>query len=130
MLHLINPSAFAPSFAARSHQRPEQRLAAASVRETTDSFVLQFDLPGVNPNDVDLSVSAGRLSLKAERVLPKVEGERLLRSELYQGQIHREFTLPESADLNQVDAQHSHGVLTVTIKKRAELAPRKISIAA
>jgi HSP20 family protein len=126
MLHLINPSAFAPSVTARQ----SHRFAAALVRETSDAFVLQFDLPGVDPKDVDLSVSAGRLSLKAERTLPSLEGERLLRSELHQGSIQRDFTLPDSADLNQVDAHNAHGVLTVTIKKRAELAPRKISIAA
>jgi HSP20 family protein len=129
MLQLISP--FRPQFYSATSNRQAFVLAAADVIEESNRFILRFDLPGIAPENVDLQVTQNLLTIKAERQqLDLAQDGRLLRSERSNGLIEREFKLPDSVDVQSIEAKHQHGVLEVVLNKRAEIAPRKIAIAA
>jgi HSP20 family protein len=133
MLQLISP--FRPHFYSNSNSNSSTRqsatLAAADVIEEANRFVLRFDLPGIAPENVDLQINQNLLSIKAVREQTALtEGARLLRNERSNGAIEREFKLPDSVDVSAIEAKHQNGVLEVVLNKRAEIAPRKIAIAA
>ena len=104
---------------------------AVDVRETQDGFVLTADVPGVNPKDIEVTMENGLLTIRGVRqneVTTEQNGYR--RIERISGRFLRRFTLPESANAEAVTAKTNHGVLTLTIPKRAEVQPRRIEIQA
>lgn len=107
-------SAFAPAF---------------EVKETNDSFVLKADLPGVEEKDLDVAIHNGVLTVSGSRQAEeRKEGESFALYERQYGSFTRSFALPDMADGERIDAQLTNGVLTLTIGKKAEAKPRKISI--
>jgi HSP20 family protein len=109
-------------------------VPAIDIHEYTDRFELYVDVPGVDPNSVDLTLEEGILTLSGAR-LPKSaangEGEPLYRrTERSQGQFYRRFVLPDTVDSDKVNATGKDGVLTVTIPKQAKAMPRRIQIGA
>lgn len=99
------------------------------VKEYSDSYVLVADLPGVKEQDIEISLHNNVLTISGERrAEERKEGERYLVSERQYGQFARSFSLPDEADGEKVSANLSEGMLTVSIAKRAESQPRKISI--
>jgi HSP20 family protein len=99
------------------------------VRETKDAFVLTADLPGVNPQDIEVTTKSGELVLRGSRAA-EAETDAYFRIERVSGRFERRFKLPESANVEAVSAKSSHGVLTLTIPKRVEAQPRRIEIQA
>lgn len=98
------------------------------VVRSTDAVRLEFDLPGVDPASIDLSVERNQLTLKATRRPSLAEGERLVVRERPAGDFTRTLVLNEGLDGGKVSAHYEHGVLTVTIPV-AELAQsRRIQI--
>jgi HSP20 family protein len=76
-----------------------------------------------------VSMDKSILSIKGERAIDKTEQNgRFTRVERTHGSFHRRFTLPESADAENIVASGKHGVLEIVIPKRAEVAPRRITI--
>ena len=107
-------SAFAPSF---------------EVKETTDAFVLKADLPGVADNDLDIAVHNNVLTVSGSRQAEeRREGESYALYERQFGSFSRSFALPDQADSERIEAKLDRGVLTLTIGKKAEAKPRKISV--
>jgi HSP20 family protein len=107
-------SAFAPSF---------------EVKETTEAFVIKADVPGVDENDLDVAVHNGTLTVSGHRSAEeRRDGESYALYERQYGSFSRSFALPDMADGERIDAKLENGVLTLTIGKRAEAKPRKISI--
>ena len=107
-------SAFAPTF---------------EVKETSDAFVIQADLPGVDEKNLDINVHNGVLSVAGHRdAEERKEGETYALYERQFGSFSRSFAMPDMADGERIDAKLENGVLTLTIAKRAEAKPRKISI--
>lgn len=99
------------------------------VKETADQFVVRADLPGVEEKDLDVSLHNGVLSVTGSRAgEQRKEGEAYYLYERQFGSFTRSFSLPDTADGEKVDARLANGVLTVTIGKRAEAKPRKISL--
>ncbi len=99
------------------------------VKEEAQRFVIQCDIPGVDPNDIDISMEKGVLSIRGERKSNAVtEGERFTRVERSHGLFHRRFGLPDSADADSISAQGKHGVLEIVIPKKPEQTPRRIQI--
>jgi HSP20 family protein len=87
-----------------------------------------FDLPGIDPSSVDLSLERNRLTLKVTRSWELAEGEQAVVRERPSGDFTRTLTLSEGLDSTRITARYEHGVLIVTIPV-AELAqPRKIVI--
>ncbi len=99
------------------------------VKEVKDGYVFKADVPGVKLNDLDVSLSGNRLTVNGKR-----ESEREEKSETYYacersyGSFSRSFTLPEGCDPNAVSADLKDGVLTISIKKKAEVQPKKIDV--
>jgi HSP20 family protein len=102
---------------------------AVDVRETKDAYVITADLPGVKEEDCEVSVTQNTLTVSGRRQTEETqEGERYYTSERTFGEFHRTFTLPEGADPESATAEFKDGVLRVSIKKRPEVQPRRISL--
>ena len=110
--------------------RPASAFAPAfEVKETADAFVLRADVPGVDEKDLDIAVHNGVLSVSGSRSAEdRKDGESYAVYERQFGSFSRSFALPDVADSDRVDAKLEHGVLTLTIAKKAEAKPRKIAI--
>lgn len=101
------------------------------VREEDDRFVIFADIPGVDPKDIEVTMEKGILSLKGERSAEsRQEGQKskFTRIERSHGLFYRRFALPDSANPDGIKAVGRHGVLEITIPKRPETAPRRITI--
>ena len=96
-------------------------------REDQD-FVVAFDLPGVNPESIDLDVERNVLTVKAER--PEVTGKdtELIASERPRGVFSRQLILGDALDVENVKASYDGGVLTLRIPVTEKAKPRKIEI--
>jgi HSP20 family protein len=101
------------------------------IHEEEQRFVVSADLPGVERKDIDVSADKGVLTIKGERRSEKKSAkdgyERLERAS---GSFLRRFTLPESADAEAIQATLVNGVLEVSIPKRPQEQPRRISVQA
>ena len=106
-----------------------QWVPRVDVKEESDRFVLYADLPGIDPNDIEVSMDKGVLSIKGERRSEtSSQTERFSRIERRYGSFHRRFALPDSADPDGIRAHGRHGVLEITIPKKPESAPRRIRV--
>lgn len=102
---------------------------AVDIKEENDKFVLQADLPGVDPANIDVSTENGVLTIKGEKQTEaKTEKEGYKRIERTYGSFYRRFSLPDTADLDAISAVTRNGVLEVTIPKRESVRPKKISV--
>jgi HSP20 family protein len=92
-----------------------------------DEFVVEFDLPGVEPDSVDLDVERNVLTVKAER--PALNGDReLIAAERPRGIFSRQLILGDNLDTSQVQASYEAGVLRLRIPVAEKAKPRKIEI--
>jgi HSP20 family protein len=104
-------------------------MPAVDVQETKDAFVLTADLPGVDPNDIDITMENGVLTLRGRRSHEsRTEEEGFRRIERSTGEFFRRFALPDVADADSISAQTNNGVLSVRIGKRPEVQPRRIQV--
>lgn len=102
---------------------------AVDIYENEHDLVLKAELPGIDPEDVDVRVEDNTLYLKGERKFEKeATKENYCRIERTYGSFVRTFTLPSSVDPSHVVAQYKDGVLTVTLPKREEAKPKTIKI--
>jgi HSP20 family protein len=102
---------------------------ALDVEETEDGFTLHVELPGVRPEDVDVSLKASVLTITGER--PFYEGknaEHFRRIERHVGRFHRAVRLPDRVDGTGVAATYRDGLLTITVPKAEEAKPRRIQV--
>ncbi len=99
------------------------------VREESTRFVILADLPGVDPESIDVQMDKGVLTIRgAFAAAEVVDGERYSRRERASGAFSRRFVLPDVADAESITASGRHGVLEVVIPKRAESTPRRIQV--
>jgi HSP20 family protein len=110
--------------------RPASAFSPAfEVKETSDAFVVRADVPGVAESDLDVAVHNNVLTVSGSRQgEERKEGESYALYERQFGSFSRSFSLPDMADGERIDARLEHGVLTLTIGKKAEAKPRKIAI--
>ncbi|HSB86899.1 MAG TPA: Hsp20/alpha crystallin family protein [Ilumatobacteraceae bacterium] len=94
-----------------------------------DTVVVHFDLPGVDPESIDLEYERQGLTVTAERSWRPVEGDQLLASERIHGRFQRQLLLGDGLDVERMHASYENGVLTVTIPVAEKAKPRKIEIA-
>ena len=101
------------------------------VYETEDRFVVHVELPGIEPETVDVSVEDSTLTLRGERTFShEVNEEQYHRVERRYGSFARSLTLPPTADAEHIEASFDRGVLTIQVPKMEQAKPRKISIKA
>ena len=99
------------------------------IREEPQRFVILADIPGVDPKDIEIHMDKGILSIKGERKSESREqNERYSRIERSHGMFYRRFALPDSANPEGITASGQHGVLEVSIPKRPETTPRRITV--
>lgn len=104
---------------------------ALDVSETQEKFVIMMELPGVSPEDVDISVEDSTLVVRGERRFYGEENEESFhRIERRFGEFARTLTLPSTADAQNIQASFDGGVLTIEVPKREEAKPKKITIKA
>jgi len=106
-------------------------LPAVDIREQDDQFLIQADLPGIDPKDVEITMDRNMLTLKGERRHESEAGKNgYRRVERAHGTFYRRFSLPETADAGRIEARSDNGVLTITIPKQEKAQPRRITVAA
>jgi len=109
----------------------DRRLAGAmpmDVYRSGDHYVLHFDLPGIDPNSVELSVEDNTLTVRAVREARTAEGVEYLVAERPNGQFTRQLVLGNGLDLTKISATFEAGVLTVSIPVAETAKPRRIHI--
>ncbi len=107
-----------------SHWRP-----AVDIKEEEDRFVIYADLPGVDPNDIEITMDQGVLTLKGERSEEtKEEREGYKRVERMSGSFYRRFSLPDTANSERIEAEGKNGVLEITLPKHEKVQARKITV--
>jgi HSP20 family protein len=112
----------------RRSVRPSM-MAMDAYREG-DNFVVQFDIPGVDPNSIDLTVEKNVLTVSAERSWQPSDGQEVIVSERPQGSFNRQLFLGDSLDTERMTATYRDGVLTLTIPTAEQAKPRKVAITA
>ncbi|GGX87052.1 Hsp20/alpha crystallin family protein [Streptomyces anandii] len=94
-----------------------------------DDFIVHMDIPGVDPETIDLDVERNVLNIRAERRSPAPEGAELIVAERPTGTFTRQLFLGETLDTERIDASYEAGVLTLRIPVAEQAKPRKIQIA-
>ena len=92
-----------------------------------DRFVIEFDLPGVNPESIDLDVERNVLTVSAERASRNGDWE-MLASERPRGRFSRQLVLGDNLDLERIEAGYESGVVRLTVPVAEKAKPRKIKL--
>ena len=93
-----------------------------------DQFLIHLDLPGVDPDAIELTVEQNVLTIRAERRFEPEEADEPLVSERPQGTFTRQLLLGESLDTDRLEADYDQGVLTLRIPVAEEAKPRRVQI--
>ncbi|MES1930877.1 heat shock protein, Hsp20 family [Salinisphaera dokdonensis CL-ES53] len=99
------------------------------IRETGDAYHIEAEVPGVDPQGIEVTLDKGVLTLKGERSEEQTDesGQARYRERRF-GAFVRRFSLPETADEDNIEARAEHGVLRLTINKKARSEPRRITV--
>ena len=99
------------------------------IFENKDQIVLEAELPGMKPEDVEISIENNVLTLRGERRFEKKEdSDNFHRVERSYGTFTRSFTLPPTVSSDRAEAEFENGILRLTLAKREEAKPRRIEI--
>jgi HSP20 family protein len=110
---------------------PAELGFALDVYETDDVLVVKGALPGVRPEEVDISVTDGVLTIKGEtKSEEENKDENYHRRELRYGAFSRSVALPTRVDHDKAEAKFENGMLTISLPKAEEVKPKSIKIAA
>ena len=107
-------------------RKPEVKI---DVSEDDKAYKVKAEIPGVNKDDIQVSIDGNLVSISAEiKEEKEVKGENVLRRERYYGKQYRSFTLPQSVDSGKADAKYHDGVLELTLPKKADGASRQLKV--
>lgn len=100
------------------------------VTEQEGAYVVHAEIPGVNKEDIQVEIEGNQVSISSEVRQTKdvKDGERVLRSERYYGQVSRSFQLANEIDDTQAKAAFQNGVLTLTLPKKAAVSGKRLTI--
>jgi HSP20 family molecular chaperone IbpA len=101
---------------------------AVDIFETKDQLTLLVDLPGVNGEEIQLSIEQGELSISAKGACRQPEATQYLLAEYGTGEFHRTFRISEEIDSSRISAEYKDGVLTLHLPKVEAVKPRKIAV--
>ncbi len=105
------------------------RIAPLDVRETEEAIVVTASLPGVAPEDIEVTIEDRVLSIRTETAAgDETDNGNYLVRERRTGSWRRALRLPESVDAENVESGYEHGVLTITLPKREEAQARRIEV--
>ena len=105
---------------------------AVDIKENDKEIRLDLELPGLNPEDVEITAENGMLTIRGEKRAERKEGEesRYQVVERAYGTFMRTFQLPPGVDADQVEAEFNNGILSIHIPKAALPQPKRIEIGA
>lgn len=131
------------SLAIPSFSAPAYNLPSVDVKQTKDAYIFEMDLPGMTEKDIEISLKENKLtvcSAEEEKAEPKAknteatekkddaEQEVFLIHERKSAKFRRSFTLPRDIDPENAGASFRNGVLVITVPRKPETEPRKITI--
>src|SRR4051794_876134 len=93
-----------------------------------EQFVVHFDLPGIDPTSIELTVEKNVLTVKADRSWSTQHGDDWVVNERYQGTLTRQLFLGETLDPDNIAAHYDRGVLTLTIPVAEKAKPRRVEV--
>ncbi len=104
-------------------------VPAVDLSENDNHFLIKADLPGVDPNDIEINMENGSLTIKGDQHKEfNEEKEGNTRIERIHGSFYRRFNLPETADSEEVSARSNKGVLEITVGKKEAVKSKKITV--
>ena len=102
---------------------------SVDINETKDAYVVKGELPGVDKDNVDISIEDNLLVIRGEKKVEKEsEEDKFHRKECVYGSFERSFSLPKQVDINNVEASFDNGVLKLNIPKAEEAKPKQIQV--
>jgi len=104
------------------------RLMPMDLYRDADNYVLNADLPGIDPQSVDVDVDGQLLSIRAERTTSARDGVRWIARERSTGSYLRRFTLGQGIDTAHISASYDNGVLSVVLPVTEKAKPRKVEV--
>ena len=110
------------------NQRGRQAMMPMDAYRRGDQFFVHFDLPGVEPDSIDLTVEKNVLTVTAERAWHRHDDDQVVVVERPQGSFSRQLFLGEGVDTERVEASYDQGVLTLTIPMAEKAKPRKVQV--
>lgn len=106
-------------------------IPAVDVVEEETRFLLRADVPGVRPEDIDINMENGVLTVSGQRIAESTEQvQGVKRLERLSGKFYRRFSLPEAANADEISAKCAHGILEIVIPKQPEAKARRITVKA
>jgi HSP20 family protein len=108
-----------------------RRSAGLPVNLWADDHAVyaELDLPAIDPEKLEVSLREGtKLTIKAVRPEPILDGASWIRQERPAGEFSRELTLPVLVNVDEIEAQYEHGVLSLKLPKSEAVKPRKIAV--
>lgn len=104
-------------------------VPAVDVAEEHDAYVVNMEIPGVNKDDVKITLESNILTIRGEKKAENEVKERnYRRTERSYGSFQRSFTLPMTVKNDRIDAIYKDGILTVTLPKAEEAKPKQIEV--
>ena len=114
----------------RATTQPQALPIKMDVKESEQGYVVHAEIPGVKKDDIHVTIEGNQVTITAEtkRETEQKEGERVLRSERYYGNLYRSFTLPVELDEEASTAKYDNGVLELTLARKQAHSGRKLAI--
>ena len=104
-------------------------VPSVDIKEAADKFIIYADIPGVKPEDIDVSMEAGVLTVRGKKESEvKTEKEGYKRVERSTGSFYQRFSLPDSANDEAINAKCKLGVLEIVIPKKEAVKPKRINV--
>lgn len=104
-------------------------MPRVNIKDGKDNIILTFEVPGMNKNDIKVTLKDNVLSVSGRREFKdEVKEEAYIRSEIRQGSFCRSFTLPDTVNADKVSADYKEGMLTVKLTKLEEVKPKEIEV--
>lgn len=120
-----------PFFSQPSILNQDNFTPACNIQETKDKYIIEAEIAGVDPYDVEVEVSGNMLTIKGERKQKMTteddENQFHIVEQTY-GSFYRSFTLPNNIDTETITAEHKNGILSIEIFKKETNDVRKIKI--
>lgn len=100
------------------------------VKEADGKYMIKAEIPGVNKDDIHVTIDGNRVSISAEvkKEKEEKEGERVIRCERSYGMASRSFNLADEVDQSKVQAKYNNGVLELTLPKKPGSSRKEVSI--
>lgn len=111
-------------------EQPEMQMIRMDVKENDQDYTVHAELPGVDKQDIHVSIEGNLLSVMAEvkKTAEQKEGDKILRSERYYGKVSRSVPLGQDVDDANARARFENGVLELVLPKKAMTTTRKLAI--